>query len=384
MEMSTLGVAAAGTVGAVAIAAIVATWKQCCGQADGDDKGKTKGGDGSGRKSGKQPEMSLKQARKILAQRAYSVDAGKRLEAACKDLREAKRRVAEDQDLGERVKFAADLAPAIKEMKAKYAALDAITDRHERLREYLTRKVFFKYEIPELLKEAKLALRQYDDGLAKLEAEVAKLKKSAADAEDPPSPKQSIGIYRSDTQADAATVEFDKLATDLDEGFDKLLKRANEEVARFRSPDFEAMRQALHQAVHMDKRMQDEHKGPVKKKAVSGDADVDDDAKPLALPAAPRDATTGLRFRVMNGGRAPDDQLTNAEQSKADSFVRLDGTVLTGRLRDLMNAHFGCFERVNHETIRLSKRRRLEFDVVTTATEVQATIVHIGDPTYAH
>ena len=48
-----------------------------------------------------------------------------------------------------------------------------------------------------------------------------------------------------------------------------------------------------------------------------------------------------------------------------------------------MNEHFGSFEHVNHSTVRLSKRRRLEFDIDMSApTEVRITLVNIGDPTY--
>ncbi|MGM9484615.1 hypothetical protein ACS5PN_25700 [Roseateles sp. NT4] len=68
MEMSTLGVAAATTAGAIAIGIIVTTWNSCCGKADSNEsqaKGKVRGGKESTSSSAIKPELSQTQAKTV-------------------------------------------------------------------------------------------------------------------------------------------------------------------------------------------------------------------------------------------------------------------------------------------------------------------------------
>jgi len=77
--------------------------------------------------------------------------------------------------------------------------------------------------------------------------------------------------------------------------------------------------------------------------------------------------------------------LTPAEEDKVNTFIGLHNQVIAYRVRDTMNDNFGNFEFVNHHTVRLSRRRRLEFDMnMSVGGQVQITIVNIGDPTYEH
>ncbi|MBX0329006.1 DUF4157 domain-containing protein [Oscillochloris sp. ZM17-4] len=106
--------------------------------------------------------------------------------------------------------------------------------------------------------------------------------------------------------------------------------------------------------------------------------------KAIALPQKLADDTSGLTIKIMNKDADSDDVLTGAEANKVKEFISLDGTKVNHRLRDTMNDHFGKFEHVNHSTIRISQRRRLEFDYEVKKGEIQIRIVKIGDPTYAH
>lgn len=380
MEMSTFS----GAV--VAVGLIVAVWKTCGGKSDSDKglaKGRAQGDTGSASGSAAKQELSRAQVKKILSKPHLSAAATKKLAAACADVRDVKRRLVENDDLAERIDFATQLEPAIKDLNAKASALDLITGRHGKLCEYGFRQTGVLHDIANLLDQARTARRHYAKGLATLQADDEKLRKRAADVPDPPVRKKFEERYGSDEAVDTAVAEFDALVTDLDAKLDELLENSQLAVNYFRTPAFDEMRQAIDALARMDKRMQLESKVHVKK-AKPDKEEVADDPEPPRLPQRPADRTTGLTFRVTNPGFDSDDELTDAAQRKVDAFDHLDGTVLTARLRDLMNDHFGNYEVVNHHTIRLSRRHRLEFDVVVTATEVQATIVRIGDPSYEH
>ncbi|MGM9484617.1 hypothetical protein ACS5PN_25710 [Roseateles sp. NT4] len=388
MEMSALGVGvAAGTASVIAIGIIVTTWNKCCGKADRDEglaKGKAQGGKGSASGSATQQGMTHAQAKKILNARHLGADAAKKLAAACQGLRDVKRHLIKYEDLDERIEFANELEPAFKDMRDKASALDMITGRHEKLLGYVSNKVFFKHKISDLLAQAKIAREHYEKGLATLQTDYAKLQRRAADIPEPPVRKDFNKLYGSDEDAGEDEAKFDRLSTDLDDAFNKLLENSRTAEAYFRTEAFDEMRWAIDMLARMDKRMRLEDKEHVKKgKSAKVEAE-EEDPEPPKLPRARTDEYTGLTFRVVNPDRDADDELTDAEQDKVEAFAGLDGTELRARLRDLMNDHFGKYEYVNHHTVRLSRRRRLEFNVAVTATEVQATIVHIGDPTYAH
>jgi hypothetical protein len=126
-------------------------------------------------------------------------------------------------------------------------------------------------------------------------------------------------------------------------------------------------------------------------KSASPDAEVDDrKGKSLAptkrakRPSALTDASSNKTIQIVGADHPPNTGLTGSEQGKVTEFARLHGTVISGRLRDLMNERFGQFEQVNHWTIRISRGNRIEFDQAIAGNVITLTVKSIGKATYDH
>lgn len=317
----------------------------------------------------------------------------KALVATCAELRGRIDRLAKgSSEVEADLVYAEQLGAGLKPLREHVSALKLIGDSHAAIDDYLGKR----YKLPpqpvtELVAAAAEALKTFDAKLGAAAAAWKALREQAAKLKRPPPKKDYAKTYGHDAaKLDEARLGFESDIEALDKKEEALLKGIQDAKAYFAGPEFGTLNQWIHQIVKFNRRrkLEEAESRAAKsgaKKAAPVDADEDDDAGPPPLPTRPTDATAGRRIVILNPGLDPSAVLTTAEEGKHADFLRLDGAVVPHRVRDLMNERFGNFEFVNHHTVRLSRRRRLEFDMsLATVGEVRITLVNIGDPTYDH
>jgi hypothetical protein len=296
-----------------------------------------------------------------------------------------------DAEIDADLDYVAQLKPAVSALGQQTGALDMISGRHAAIQQFMVkRSIALTDSIEKLVAQARAAVKQFDE----LRACASKWKKLQADGqgtERPPSRKQFSSLYANDASAmEKARVEFEETFEKLSERKDKIVAELSGGKVYFGGTDFAALNDQIHQIASMDKlrlaeerqKQQAERSSKEAKKPTVVEAE---DPPPPRLPPRPRDASAGRTIAILNPGLEPSSVLTHAEENKHADFLRLDNHVIAHRVRDTMNDVFGNFEFVQHQTVRLSRRRRLEFDMdMSVGGQVRITLVNIGDPTYEH
>lgn len=317
----------------------------------------------------------------------------KALVATCAELRGRLDRLAKGSpDVEADLQYAEQLGAGLKPLREHVSALKLIGDSHKAIDEYMgQRNMLPPQPVGELVAAADEALKTFDAKLGAAAASWNALRRQAAKLTRPPPKKDYAKTYGHDAaRLDQARTGFEADIEALDRSEEALLKGIRDAKAFFAGPEFAKLNLWIHHIVKFNRRrrLEEADKRSAKsgaKKPAPVEADEDDAAGPPPLPARPTDDTAGRRIVILNPGLGASSVLTPAEEGKHDAFLRLDGALVPHRVRDLMNEQFGNFEFVNHHTVRLSKRRRLEFDMsLATAGEVRITLVNIGDPTYEH
>ena len=318
--------------------------------------------------------------------------ATKALTGTCVELRNLLERMGKGlPDLQPDLDYAKQLAPAMKEFVAIVSRLKLVSGRFKAIEQYMEKLSKFPPEtIEKLLEQGTAASKRYTDTMAGAEGQREKLLAKVRKLSPPPAKKQFGGLYGNDAvKMEKARTDFQKTIDELTDDEQAIIKGLTGSIAYFSGGDFKLLNHWIHMIDRYDRRreiVEKEQRG-AKSQATPSASSADDDDKPVPLlPTRPTDETSGKTISIRNPGLVPASVLTGSEQSKVDDFLALNGQAIASRLRDMMNEHFGCFEFVNHWTVRLSRRRRLEFDIdmASSATEARLTLVNIGDPTYEH
>jgi hypothetical protein len=289
------------------------------------------------------------------------------------------------------IDYVGQLGPAISALRMQAGALERVSGRHSAIDDYMGKRGFVLAEPVDVrVKSALEALKRFDE-LNAVGGQWKKLQSDAGATKKPPARREFQSLYGNDASAmEKARIGFEAICDKLTERKDKIVQTLSEGKAYFGGPEFAKLTDDIHKIARMDKRRQIEEaekleaqrstKAP--KKPVVTETE---EPPPPVLPPRPRDESAGRTIVILNPGLEPSSVLTNAEESKRADFLRLHNQVVAHRVRDTMNDVFGNFEIVNHPTVRLSRRRRLEFDMdMSVGGQVQITLVNIGDPTYEH
>lgn len=287
--------------------------------------------------------------------------------------------------------YARQLAPAMKEFAGIVARYKLLTGRFVKIEEYMSKLGQYLPEtIEKLLVQADVAARKFETSAGGAGTLRDKLLGEVKKAPAPPARKTFSNLYGDDAAAmEKARLGFQKWIDDLSDEEQRIIKGLNESIALFSGGEFKQLNHWIHMIARYDARReiaeQDARKGSKGSTAKAQVATPDEPPVPT-LPPRPTDESSGRTIKILNRGLAPVSVLTGSEQGKVDDFLALHDQVVPSRLRDLMNERFGSFEFVNHSTVRLSRRRRLEFDIdmASAATEARLTLRNIGDPTYEH
>lgn len=317
----------------------------------------------------------------------------KALTAACVELRGLLLRLGKGMpELQPDLDYGKQLAPAIQEFAQIVSRYKLLTGRFLKIEDYMGKVFQYPPEtIEKLLVKADAAAKKFDTSVRDAPLLCEKLLLRAKKAPTPPAKKAFFGLYGDDAdKMEKARVIFQEWIDELNSGEEAIVKGLNEGIALFSGSEFKELNHWMHMIARYDARREIAEKEAIRQSSGKGSSAKPDvtepkDAPVPTLPARPTDATAGRTIRILNPTLAPVSVLNGAEQGKVTTFLALHDQVVPARVRDLMNEHFGSFEFVNHSTVRLSKRRRLEFDIDMSApTEVRITLVNIGDPTYDH
>ena len=319
--------------------------------------------------------------------------ATKALTSTCVELRGLRERLVMGlPELKPDLDYGKQLTPAMQELAEIVSRYKRMADRFAKIEEYMGKVFQYPPEsIEKLLVKADAAVKKFDTSVRGAPLLCEKLLARAEKVPAPPAKKTFSRLYGGDAaEMEKARVAFQQCIDDLNGDEQAIIKGLDEGIALFSGSEFKALNHWMHMIARYDARREivekeASRKSPAKSSSAKPDVTEPKDAPVPALPARPTDATAGRTIKILNPHLAPVSVLNDAEQGKVTTFLALHDQVVPARVRDLMNEHFGSFEHVNHSTVRLSKRRRLEFDIDMTApTEVRITLVNIGDPTYDH